>query len=361
MSELSRGSLLFLLDEFFRPNLTDFQYLMPNFATAELTSLAARALVRAGASQTMAESAARALVAADAQGIGSHGVSRIPLYAAHLRNARIVGDATPRVCHERKAACLIDAGNGMSYPACELAVAESIRRAREFGVAYVGITNSNHFGMTSFHLEPIAQAGLVSLAFGNSPAAINAWGGTKPLFGTNPIAAAFPRRDALPLMVDLSLSEVAKGKLMLAAREGKPIPLGWALDVNGKPTTDPNEGLKGSMVATGGVKGTMLAMTIELLAVALTGAAFGFEADSFFSETGNQARIGQGFLTIDPGALAGSDVYLARIETLIEVMLQDPDVRLPGARRFANATKSETNGIAIPDALATQLRELADA
>ena len=335
---------------------------MPHITLPALTDLASRALQRAGASPVMADSAARALVAADAQGIGSHGVSRVPLYAAHLRHKRILGDAIPRVgapSAGRRAACLIDAGNGMAYPACELAVSELTARAREFGVAYVGVTNSNHFGMTSFHLEPLAAAGLVSLAFGNSPAAINAWGGTRPLFGTNPIAAAFPRTNALPLIVDLSLSEVAKGKLMIAAREGKSIPLGWALDVNGNPTTDPNEGLKGSMVATGGVKGTMLAMTIELLAVALTGAAFGFEADSFFSETGNQARLGQGFLAIDPGALAGASMYAARVETLVEAMLQDDAVRLPAYRRFENRDVAVRDGVVIADALLAQLETLA--
>jgi (2R)-3-sulfolactate dehydrogenase (NADP+) len=334
---------------------------MPTLNSSALVTLATNALTRAGASPAMARSAAMALVAADEQGISSHGVSRIPFYTAHLRNHRIVGDATPCVIAQRGGACLIDAGNGMAYPACELAIQELITRAREFGVVYVGITNSNHFGMTSLHLEPLAAAGLVSLAFGNAPAAINAWGGTKPLFGTNPLAAGFPRKAAWPLIVDLSLSHVAKGKLMLAKQRGELIPLGWALDKNGKPTTDPNEGLQGSMVATGGVKGTMLAMTIELLAVALTGAAFGFEADSFFSDTGNMARIGQGFLAIDPGALAGHATYHERIETLVTTMLQDPDVRLPAYRRFENRDRSQRDGIVIDDGVFQTLTALANA
>lgn len=335
---------------------------MPVLHAEPLITLATNALTRAGASLASAHATARALVAADEQGISSHGVSRIAYYTAHLRNNRIVGDAQASVLKQRGGACLIDAGNGLAYPACELAIKELIARAREFGVAYVGITNSNHFGMTSLHLEPLAEAGLVSLAFGNAPAAINAWGGSKPLFGTNPIAAAFPRparKDAWPLIVDLSLSHVAKGKLMLAKQRGESIPLGWALDKHGAPTTDPNEGLQGSMVATGGVKGTMLAMTIELLSVSLTGAAFGFEADSFFSETGNMARIGQGFLAIDPGALAGLDVYQDRVEALVEMMLQDPEVRLPAYRRFAHRDKTRRDGISVDDAVFATLQRLA--
>ena len=332
---------------------------MPLCTPPQLIDLTTRALINAGASPSMAASAARALVAADEQGIPSHGVSRVPLYAAHLRNGRVVGTAVPRIAHERRAACLIDAGNGMAYPACEMAVEEMTRRAKEFGVAYVGITNSNHFGMTSHHLEPMAARGLVSLAFGNAPSAMNAWGGTKPLFGTNPIAAAFPRVGKSPVMIDLSLSEVARGKLMVAARDKKPIPLGWALDKNGKPTTDPAEGLLGSMVPAGGVKGAMLAMVVELLVVSLTGAAFAFEADSFFTETGNVMRLGHGFLAIDPGALAGDATYAARLETLVEMMLQDADVRLPGARRFAARDLAQRDGISMPDALHQQLVQLA--
>lgn len=332
---------------------------MPILKSDDLQQLVVHALIHAGASTVAAASTARALVAADEQGISSHGVSRTPHYVGHLRNARVIGDAVPRVAHERGGACLIDAGNGLAYPACEMAVAELIKRAKQFGVAYVGITNSNHNGMTSFHLESLAEAGLVCLAFGNSPAAMNAWGGKRPIFGTNPIAAAFPRRGQWPVIVDLALTEVAKGKLMLAARDSQPIPLGWALDRAGNPTTDANEGIHGSLVPAGGAKGAMLALTIELLAAALTGAAFGFEMDSFFSATGNTARLGQGFLAIDPGALAGSDVFADRVEALVAAMLEDEGVRLPGYRRFENREKARRDGIDIPDAMLTELRALA--
>jgi (2R)-3-sulfolactate dehydrogenase (NADP+) len=324
-----------------------------------LRVLVARALTRAGASAIAAASTARALVAADEQGISTHGASRTPHYVGHLRNARVIGDAVPRIPHERGGACLIDAGNGLAYPACEMAVVELIKRAKQFGVAYVGITNSNHNGMTSFHLEPLAEAGLVALAFGNSPAAMNAWGGKRPIFGTNPIAAAFPRRGHWPVIVDLALTEVAKGKLMMAARDNKPIPLGWALDRDGNPTTDANEGIHGSLTPAGGAKGAMLALTIELLAVALTGAAFGFEMDSFFSATGNMARLGQGFLAIDPGAMAGNEIYSDRIEALVAAMLQDDGVRLPGYRRFENREKAQRDGIDLPDAIIAELTALA--
>ena len=328
---------------------------------SQATEQAAAALAAAGASAGMALSTARALVAAEAQGLASHGLSRVPQYCAHLRLGRVNGQAQPRVVHQRSAACLVDADEGLAFPACELAVAEVLRRARECGAAFAGVTRSHHFGVAAQHLMPLAQAGLVGLAFGNSPAAMPAWGGRRALFGTNPIAAVFPRRAAPPLVIDLSLSEVARGKLMVAAREGRSIPLGWAVDRDGQPTTDPQAGLEGSMLPAGGVKGAMLALVVELLCCALTGAAFGFEADSFFVDEGNRPRIGQAFLAIDPGALAGEDVFHERIETLLAAMCEDEGVRLPGLRRLQLAERAARDGLQLGDALAQQLQQLAAA
>lgn len=334
---------------------------MPTLALPELTDLVARALERAGASRLQAEPAAAALTVAEAQGLSSHGLARVPLYCAHLRAGRTDGRAEPRIAADRPATVLVDAACGMAFAACALAVKEAIARAQANGAAFAGVTNSNHFGVAAQHLMPVAEAGLVGLAFGNSPAAMAAWGGRRPLFGTNPIAAVFPRRDGRPLVIDLSLSEVARGKLLVAAREKKAIPPNWALDRDGRVTTDPQAGLEGSMLPAGGVKGAMLALVVELLCVALTGAAYGFEADSFFSETGNRPRIGQAFLVVDPGGLAGRDVYLERIETLVAAMLADRDVRLPGERRLRNEEHARHNGVTVDDALYDELRGLAGA
>ena len=325
----------------------------------ELLQIATRVLERAGASPTMAASTAAALVAADARGLHSHGVSRIPQYAAHLRNGRADGNAIPRVVVQRASVALVDAASGLAFPACALAVSTAVALARTGGAAFVGVTNSHHFGAAALHLEDVAAAGCVGLAFSNSPAAMPAAGGRTPLFGTNPIAAAFPRRDARPLIIDLSLSEVARGKLMIAAKEGRPIPPGWALDRQGRPTTDAAAGLEGSMLPAGGTKGAMLALVVELIVTALTGAALGFEASSFFVDEGNRPRLGQAFVAIDTRALAGRDVYDERIERLIGAMLADEGVRLPGSRRDELAELAAEQGVEITPALAKQLAALA--
>jgi (2R)-3-sulfolactate dehydrogenase (NADP+) len=146
---------------------------------------------------------------------------------------------------------------------------------------------------------------------------------------------------------------------MVAAREGKPIPLGWALDRDGRPTTDAAAALEGSMLPAGGTKGAMLALTVELLVTALTGAALGFEATSFFVDEGNRPRLGQAFVVVDPAALAGAAVYHERIETLVAAMLADDGVRLPGVRRGGLRARAERDGVEIPQALADQLAKLA--
>jgi (2R)-3-sulfolactate dehydrogenase (NADP+) len=335
---------------------------MAHLSIEEATRLAALALLQAGAGEAMASSTARALVRAEAQGLASHGLSRVPQYTTHLRNGRADGKAQSVIARHRGAALLVDAKQGLAFPACDLAISTAITTAQSLGVCFAGVTNSHHCGVLVDHLRAVADAGMVGLGFANSPAAMPAAGGKHPIFGTNPVAAAFPRRNGAPLMIDLSLSEVARGKVMLAAKEGRPIPLGWALDSQGQPTTDAKAALDGSMLPLGAVsspKGSMLALIVELLVTAVVGAQFGFEASSFFVDEGNAPRIGQAFVVIDPGALAGRDVYDERMETLISEMLLDDGVRLAGARRTGLEQQAMQSGLTIPDALKSQLDLLA--
>ena len=340
---------------------------MPTITMINATTLVAAALQRAGAGAAMARATAHALVLAEAQGLASHGLSRVSQYAGHLRHGRVYGAAVPTLTKSKGAAALVDAQEGLAFPACDLAILEAIARAREFGIGIVAVTNSHHAGVLVDHLRAVAGAGLVGLGFANAPSAMPAAGGKHPIFGTNPIAAIFPRRSELPLMVDLSLSEVARGKLMVAAKEGRAIPLGWALDAQGQPTTDPKAGMDGSMLpfGTGAVSGTgaaaspkgaMLALVVELLVTALIGANFGFEASSFFVDEGNRPRLGQTFIVIDPEALAGREGFLDRVEVLVREMLVDDGVRLPGVRREALLIAARANGILVTDVMLASLQ-----
>ncbi len=219
----------------------------------------------------------------------------------------------------------------------------------------VAIKNTHHFGVAGHYTEAAARAGYISILLGNTPAAMPMAGGSKAVFGTNPLAAAFPVKGKDPLVIDMSLSAVARGKLLVASKKGESIPLGWALTADGQPTTDPNEGLKGLMVPLGGDKGALLALIIELLAVGLSGSQYSYEADSFFSIKGNKPRLGQLIITIDPG-LPGKGVYRNRILDLLKTFASDAGVRLPGQRRFTVRQKSMQAGVVVNEAILQEIR-----
>jgi (2R)-3-sulfolactate dehydrogenase (NADP+) len=256
-------------------------------------------------------------------------------------------------------AALVDACGGLAYDACDLAVAALTERALRDGVAFVGVRNSSHVGALGLHLEPLAASGLVALALSNSPAVMPFWGGRTPALGTNPVAAIFPRRQGMPLLIDLSMTTVARGHILLAAQRNEPIPEGWALDRHGQPTTDAREALQGSLLPVGGAKGAMLALCFELLCSALTGAALSFEADAFFDPAGKAPRIGQAFIAFSPERLAGQAVYFERVEALLAQIAQDPEVRLPGARREALRAQALAEGVVVRDELLAKLHALA--
>jgi (2R)-3-sulfolactate dehydrogenase (NADP+) len=264
------------------------------------------------------------------------------------------------VIRDSGAACLIDADTGLGFEPCELALTQAAQRAQSYGIGFAGVTNSHHCGALGPLIEPVAARGLVALAFSTAPAAISPWGGKRPIYGTNPVAAVFPRRAAPPLVVDLSLTQVTRGQIMLLQNEGKPIPEGWGMDKDGNPTTDPNAILNGgSLHAVGGLKGTMLALAVELICCALTGAVLSHQLESLHLAEGTPLRLGQAFIVIAPASLAGNDIYNERVEALVEAMLQEEGVRLPGERRHKLAQEAARDGIAIGDPLLAQLRALA--
>ena len=324
----------------------------------EALQLVRHALETNGASLTMATSTSHALVLAEMQGITTHGLSRVSQYVSHLKNGRVDGRATPKIIREMGATVIVDAGCGLAFPACDMAVIEAVTRAKKHGVAFSGVINSHHCGVLGNHLHPLQHAGMIGIALANAPASMPAAGGKNPIFGTNPIAALFPRQNATPLEIDLALSEVSRGRLIAAAEKTEPIPLGWALDKDGNPTTSPHAGLDGAMLPFGsrsGQKGALLALIVELLVTALIGTHFSYEASNMFTPEGNRPRLGHAFLAINPGALAGQKSYFNRLETFIEQLLRDDSTRLPGDSRHKNITLAKANGIQISSKLYASL------
>ncbi|MBJ3761955.1 Ldh family oxidoreductase [Maribius pontilimi] len=322
----------------------------------EATDLLTRVFAKCGAGDSAAASVARALVAAEAEGQSGHGFSRVSDYAAQAATGKVVADAVPELVVSEGTALEIDAGFGFAYPALDLAIDSVIAAAKAHGTASVAIRRSHHCGALSVQVEKIAQAGLVGLMVANAPAAIAPWGARMPVFGTNPIAFAAPRKGAAPLVIDLSLSKVARGKVMHAKKSGQPIPEGWAFDGQGNPTTDAEAALKGTMAPIGGAKGTALALMVEILAATLTGAHASREAGSFFTADGPRPGTGQFLLALRPG---DADGFAARLESLLGTIAALEGARLPGTRRFAALARATEQGIDVPAQYLQAARDLA--
>lgn len=304
-----------------------------------------------------ARSVARALVHAEAAGQYGHGLRRIPAYVGQARSGKVDGNARPVATRPRPAVLSVDAALGYAYPAFDLAVAELPAIAREHGVALGLVHRSHHAGVMALTVERFAELDLVALMFANAPASMAAWGGRKRLFGTNPIAFAAPVAGEDPLVIDLALSTVAAGKIMAAKQKGVDIPEGWAFDVEGMPTTDPNAALKGLMAPSGGAKGAALALMVEILAAGLTGSNFSYEASSFMEEKGTPPSVGQMLIVIDPSAGAGSAAE--RIAELAREMTAEEGVRLPGRRGQTSRRTAIEQGLDIEDELIASIRALA--
>jgi len=328
---------------------------MATLALAEAEELVTNALARSRTSADNARAVAKALVLAEADGIKSHGLIRLPLYAAQAKKGKVDGFATPSAKRTRPGVAVIDANNGFAYPAIDLALALLPEMARASGIAAAGIGRSHHCGAAGHHAEKLANAGLVALFFANGPAAMAPWGGSRALFGTNPIAFACPLPGRAPIVVDLSLSKVARGNVLAAAQKGEAIPEGWALDAAGKPTTDAKAALGGTMVPMGDAKGTALALMVELLAAGLTGSNFAAEASSYFDAEGAPSLTGQFIIVMDPGAFASG---VERFAVLARSIEEQEGTRLPGARRMALRKRAKKQGLLVSDALLAEIKAL---
>lgn len=322
----------------------------------EALTLVADTLVRCRTSRANATSVARALIGAELADQPGHGLRRLLAYGAQALSGKVDGLAIPALSRPRPGTLLIDAGHGFAYPALDLAIRHLPDAARQQGIALAGLWRSHHCGVAGLAVEALANEGMVALLFANTPAAMAPWGGRRALFGTNPVAAAFPLPDAEPVVIDISLSRVARGKVMAAAQKGEPIPEGWALDADGNPTTDAGQALAGTMLAMGEAKGAALALMVELLAAGLTGARFAYEASSFLDADGDPPGTGQLLIAIDPGAFGpGTTAHLGELASQVEAT---DGARLPGRRRQAHRQRIRNEGIPVEAGLLARIDAL---
>lgn len=323
---------------------------MSVLSLAEVEDLSLRMLLASGASSRQAVPTARSIRDAEADGMRTVGLSYLPVYCDHLRCGKVVGDAVPTVHRPRPGTVVVDAGLGFCHAAFEAGEDEFTTAVRECGVAALVLQHSYSAGVLGWFVERLARSGFVAVMFANSSAVMAPHGGNRPFFGTNPLAWAAPRRDGDPVVADMSSAAVAWVTVNAAAQRGETIPLGWAFDRDGNPTTDPKAALEGSMAPAAGHKGSALALLVDVMAGGVAGSRFSHESSDFFDGTGGPPDVGQVVLAIDPGATMGT-ASLDRLETEFRALTEQPGARLPGDRRLEQRSLRQQHGVDVPDEL----------
>ncbi len=324
------------------------------WSVCEVFELARDALVHYGADPGNAIPVAESIRDAERDGIRNVGLGFLPVYCEHLRCGKVDGIARARVAASGPGTLGVDGNHGFCHSAFVAAEEPFAAMVSTQGIAVMALARSYTAGVLGWFVERLALRGYLALGFANASPAMAPWGGSRPFFGTNPMAFATPRRQGPPLVIDQSSSMTAMVNVMQAARRGDSVPDTWVLDENGRPTTDPVRGLAGSMAPIGGYKGAALALMVDLLAAGLSGASFSFRASSLLGNEGPPPGVGQCFIAIDPGRFSAD--YTARVETMLREMLSEPGVRLPGDRRLASRAIVDRDGVEVDAELVTTLR-----
>jgi delta1-piperideine-2-carboxylate reductase len=328
----------------------------------QVHALALQVLCAQGVSEPQAHAIADTITAAERDDCKSHGLFRLPGYVSSVRSGKVTPDAVPRVHELARAVVQVDGQNGFAPLALRIGCAPLAEKARHHGIAALAVTRIYHFAALWPEVEALAEQGLVAFAFTAAMSYVAPAGGRKPLYGTNPMAFAWPRSGHPPLVFDQASSASARGEIQLHLRDGVPIPAGWAIDAEGHATTDPAAALAGAQLPFGGYKGAAIALMIELLAGALIGEVFSFEASALDNSDGGPPVGGELIIALDPARYVrhgDRQEQLAHAERLFAHILAQEGTRLPSDRRYAARQQTTMQGITIPWTLYEQLRQLA--
>lgn len=317
----------------------------------EAHSLATECLLKNGCDEANARAAADRMIQAEGDLCHSHGLFRLPWYTGAVKSGRANGKAKPRVEQLAPAVIRVDGDGGFAPLAQAIAHQPLVDCARENGIASLALVNMFHIAAMWPEVEKLAMDGLCGFAFTASYPYVAPAGGSKPLYGTNPMGFSWPRKDKPPLVFDQASAAMARGEIQIAARDGHSVPETAGIGPDGEATTDPNVVLEGAQLGFGGYKGAALAMMVELLAGAMIGEFLSIESAEDDGGKGGPPKGGELMIAIDPARHGDADGFLARGEKLFEAILAQEGTRLPGARRFDNRQKTPETGIEIPKSL----------
>jgi len=335
-------------------------------AVTALQHFCVRVLMRVGLSPGHAGDVASSLVYAEASGVDSHGVSRLPIYVKRVAKGIVNGGARPRVVSpDGQVLRVVDGDNAPGAVVATFAIREAIATAKAQGVGFVLARNSNHFGVAAYYVGLAADAGCVAICGTNAPPNMAVWGGREPALGTNPLAVAAPAGRYGQVNLDMSSSIVAKGKVLMHARKGIPVPEGWALDPEGRPTTDPQAAAAGVVLPFAGPKGSGLGLMIDLMAGVLSGAAFGDDVRDQYTDFERPQNVGHFFIAVDVAKAMATDAYTNRVEAFCAALKAKSrasgveEILLPGETKRRKASAGQERGLVLDPAVVSELDRLA--
>lgn len=330
------------------------------YRSDDLLDFSCRVLERLDVPAADARDVSACLIKAELRGVESHGLVRLPVYARRLQAGVVAARPTLRVIRAGTAAALVDGDNGLGPVVASSAMNTAIGIAREHGTGFVGVRNSNHFGAAAFYVEKAVRSGFIGLAISNAPPNMAPFGGKKRFLGTNPLAIGIPAGQEPPLIFDASTSVVARGKIIMAAHQGDPIPEGWAIDPDGVPTTDASQALEGAVLPFGGPKGSAISFIIDIFCGALTGAAFALHLNTLENLSAVQ-NVGHVMAAVRTDLFMSDADFKDRMDTIQRMLKDSPAapgierVLVPGEIEAALESANATRGIALAAPIVSQL------
>lgn len=329
-----------------------------------LTEFSISLLTKAGVCTENAEIITDTLICAELRDIKSHGIVRLPTYIERMEAGILNHEAEMKFVRNQGATALLDANNGFGQVAGYKAMTTAIDIARIYGIGMVGVKNSNHFGIASYYSMMALKENMIGMVMTHASPAIAPFGTRTPLFGTNPLAVSVPSNNGKPIVLDMSMSTVARGKIRYSALKNQKIPFGWGLDVDGNPTDDPEEALKGSLVPIGGVKGSGLALIVDILCGVLTNNSITGEVKNVTDMSG-PSKTGHAFIAVNISSFVDEELFKNNIDTIIDNIKALPSVGdnpifMPGEIEYNLAEKKKKGGMPVEEEVIGSLNRLAE-
>lgn len=331
-----------------------------------LQSFTETVFTAAGMDAVHAGICARCMVQTNLWGIDSHGVLRLPVYVKRLQLGAVQPKPTMDMITNAGALGVLNGGDGCGYVVGTTAMKAAIEKAQQYGIGAVGAFRSSHFGAAALYTRIAADQGMIGIAMSNVVPNMVVPGGSKPIVGNNPLAVSVPTFGDFPFTLDISMSAVAGGKLLLASKKGEKIPLDWATDKEGKPTDDPDKGFAGFLLPLAGHKGYGLALAVDLLSGLMTGGAFLHGLRGLYTHPDQPSLSGHFFMAVNPLAIMEKDAFKARMDQFYGQIKESPmwdasaEMLMPGEIEYRTETTRRKTGIALPPELIKELNTLAN-